>query len=208
MARPAATEQQRQEQRDRIRHAAAAIHRTDGVGGLTVRAVAKEAGVSPGLIYRYFDNMSDLLRSIWIGPVVAFGRRVDHIVETEPDPVERIRALLNGYVDWAAENPEVLRGLLLFVRPGSEELSDPSSPEELALPRALRAAVIEGQAAGRIRSGDPDEHTQVLWAGVHGALALPINLDRYAITPGGELAAAMIETLLTALTTDEVDRAD
>ena len=199
MARPAATEDQRQEQRNRIRHAAAAIHREHGVSGLTVRAVAKRAEVSTGLLYRYFANMSDLMRSIWIAPVADFGRRVEEVVAQHDKPLPRIEALLSAYVTWAAQNPEVLRGLLLFVRSGKTDLPAPQDPEDLALHRALRAAIVEGQAAGAIRAGDPTEHTQVLWAGVHGALALPINLDRYSITPTSELAPAMITALVSAL---------
>ncbi len=199
MARPAATEEQRQEQRDRIRRAAADIHREHGVSGLSVRAVAKRAEVSTGLIYRYFANMSDLMRSIWIGPVVDFGRTVERIADNEPEPLARIESLLTGYLRWAHQNPEVLRGLLLFVRPSPADLPDPQDPEDLALHRRLRAAIVEGQAAGTIRPGDPTELTQILWAGVHGALALPINLDRYSITPSSELGPAMIESLVSSL---------
>lgn len=202
MARPAATEDQRQEQRNRIRHAAARLHRERGTSALTVRAVAKEAGVSTGLIYRYFANMSDLMRSIWIGPVAEFGRQVEAIVADEADPVTRIEALLNAYATWASANPEVLRGLLLFVRPDhAAELPEPQEPDELALHQALRSAIAEGQTTGLIRPGDPTAQAQLLWAGVHGALALPINLDRYAITPSAELAPAMIATLVTSLKT-------
>ena len=201
MARPAATEEQRQEQRDRIRRAAADVHRELGVSGLTVRAVAKRAEVSTGLIYRYFANMSDLMRSIWIGPVVEFGRQVDMITEKGEEPLTRIESLLTAYLDWAAANPEVLRGLLLFVRPGPIELPELQAPQDLALHRALQAAIVEGQAARTVRPGDPTELTQVLWAGVHGALALPINLDRYAMTPSSELGPAMIGALVSSLRT-------
>lgn len=199
MARPAATEDQRQEQRNRIRHAAAAIHREQGVSGLTVRAVAKRAEVSTGLLYRYFANMSDLMRSIWIAPVAEFGRQVENIVSEHDEPLPRIEALLSAYAAWASDNPEVLRGLLLFVRSGPAELPAPQDPEDLALHRALRAAIVEGQAAGVVRDGDPTEQTQVLWAGVHGALALPINLDRYSMIPASELAPAMIAALVSSI---------
>lgn len=199
MARPVATDDQRQEQRDRIRHAAANLYREGGPTALTARAVAAEAGVSTGLLYRYFANMSDLMRSLWIGPVIEFGRRVDTIIAETVDPLARIEALLTAYVEWAIANPEVLRGLLLFVRPGPAELPPQQHPDDLALPRALKAAIVDGQSAGTIRAGDPTELAQVLWAGVHGALALPINLDRFSITPSAELGPGVIAALLASL---------
>jgi len=40
---------------------------------------------------------------------------------------------------------------------------------------------------------------QLLWSGVHGCLALPINFDRLAFTPTGEVAKAMVEALVKAV---------
>lgn len=199
MARPAATADQREEQRNRIRHAAAELYREGGVSALSVRAVAKRAGVSTGLLYRYFADMSELMRSLWIGPVVEFGHEVEAIAAAEPDPLARIEALLTAYARWVGANPDVHRGVLLFVRPDSTGLPAPVDPDTLALHRALRTAVADGQATDRIRAGDPTELAQVLWAGMHGALALPVNFDRYAIAPPSDLAPAMIATLLASL---------
>ena len=51
MPRTPATEEERAEQRRRLRHAASELHREGGPEAVTVRAVAKRAGVSTGLHY-------------------------------------------------------------------------------------------------------------------------------------------------------------
>ena len=67
----------------------------------------------------------------------------------------------------------------------------------------LTAAIHEGQAQGALRPGDPELLAQVAWAGVHGCLALPINLDRLAFAESSRLAAQMIDLVLADLTTTE-----
>lgn len=200
MGRRAASIDERKEQRDRIRRAAANLYDEGGLPALSVRAIARRAGVSTGLLYSYFADMSDLMRSLWLRPVGEFADEVAAIVESESDPLVRIEQLLGAYVAWVHRHPEVHRGVLLFVRPPTGDTLSQQPVDQLALPRALRSAVIEGQKTATIRAGDPDELAQVLWAGVHGALALPINLDRWEFVPPDELATAMIDTLVASLT--------
>ncbi len=199
MGRPAATAEQRRQQRNRIRAAAAEIYEEEGIGALSVRSIATRAGVSTGLLYSYFNDVSDLMRTLWLRPVAEFSRRVTTIVEAQPEPLSRIEALLVGYVAWAHEHPDVYRGVLLLVRPPTSTSPERQDLATLPLHRALRDAVTEGQRVGKVRAGDPDEMAQVLWAGVHGALALPVNLDRYAIMPSPELAPLMITALIASL---------
>ena len=199
MGRPAATDSQREEQRRHIRRAAAQIYQEGGIPALSVRAIARRAGVSTGLLYSCFADLSELLRSLWLRPVAEFGHEVEAIVAAEPDPLPRIRALLVAYVAWAHAHADVYRGVLLFVRPPTSPAPEPQPVDEVPLHRELRAAIEAGQRRGCIRPGDPAELALVLWSGVHGALALPVNVDAYAVAPSAELAPAMIATLMRSL---------
>lgn len=200
MARPPASPEQRQRQRQRIRGAAAEVYRDDGLMGVTVRAVSQRAGVSTGTLYSYFANLEELLQSLWIEPLAEVNRQLEAIADEHPDPVARIRALLEAYVDFALAQPEVFRGAILFVRPASAPQPVPEPPAELPFYRLLRRAIEEGEAAGRVDATDADLAAQMLWAGVHGALALPVNIDRYAVRPQAELAGAMVDSLVTSIT--------
>ena len=168
---------------------------------MSVRAIAKRAEVSTGLLYSYYGNLSDLMRTLWMGPIIELGRSLAAIEADQADPVRRIDELLRAYVAFAGEHPDVHRGLLLFVRPPGSSVPDPADPDDLQLHASLRRAIEAGQAAGDIREGDATELAQLLWAGVHGALCLPVNVDSYALAPATDLAASMIPTLLTAITT-------
>lgn len=199
MARPAASPEERARQRRRIRRAAADLHAESGLLSITVRAVAKRAGVSTGTIYSYFSGLQELMRSLWQEPVAQAERELEAVARSHRDPVERIAALLETYARFAFEHPDVHRGALLFVRPTSVEKPDVQPLADLALPRLLRAALQEGQRRGEIISGDVDQLAQLVWAGVHGALALPVNADAYAVAPATELAPAMIRMIMRAI---------
>lgn len=199
MARPPASPEQREKQRQRIRRAAAEVYNDDGPMGVTVRAVSKRAGVSTGTLYSYFANLEELMQSLWVEPVAAVGRELEAAVVDIDEPVERIRFLLSSYVRFCIEQPDVFRGAVLFVRPSGAPTPDAEPPEALPFFRLLRDSLIDGQAAGEVRSGDPDMLAQLLWAAVHGSLALPVNLDRFAVKAQAELGPAMVDNLMDGL---------
>ncbi len=115
----------------------------------------------------------------------------------------RIRALLETYVEFSVANEETHRGLLLWVRPPNSATDQHNDPDDLMLFAALRRAIEQGQADGIVRAGDPRAFAQLLWGGVHGALALPINNDTYDLTAGPEAAADMITHLIRSITTED-----
>ena len=125
---------------------------------MSVRAVAQRAGVSTGLLYSYFANLSDLMRSIWMVPIAELGRSLTAVEASEPDPLQRIRRLLETYVDFTIADDETHRGLLLWVRPPNSTTDRNDDPNELMFFSSLRRAVEAGQSAGddsRRRPHDP-----------------------------------------------------
>ncbi len=199
MARPAASPEQRDRQRNRIRAAAGEVHAERGTGGVTARAIAQRAGVSTGTLYSYFSSLGELMRSLWLEPVAIVNRELEETARAHPEPTDRIRALLTKYAAFARENPEVYRGALLFVRPESHDKPEPQPLAELPFHRLLCDALREGQLRGDFRRQEVDEQAQLLWAGLHGALGLSTNVDLYAIQSPEKLAPAMIEALLRAI---------
>lgn len=199
MARPAATDEQRDRQRARIRKAAADVYAKEGVLGVSVRAIAARAGVSTGTLYSYFANLQELMQSLWMEPVAEANRQLEAASRTHPDPIERIQALLTTYAEFARANPEVYRGAFLWLRPEPLARSEVLPLEDLPLYRLLCDALREGQRQGRVRRGEVGEMAQLLWAGLHGAFALPANIDRYEISPAETLAPAMIRALVRSI---------
>ncbi len=199
MARPAATPEQQEAVRKRIRDAAAELYRAEGLGGITARAIAQGAGVSVGTIYSHFGDLATLMQSLWTGKVARQFARFRDIAERHPDPVERLDALLRDYLRFGLENAALYRNAFLFVRPESHAKPEAGPLSAVEFPALLIAAIAEGQAAGRIVEGQPEHLAQILWSGVHGCLALPANIDRVAFAPPAQIAAAMAAALMRGL---------
>lgn len=199
MARPKATPEQRAEVRRSIKRAAAELYREEGLGAVSARAVAKKAGVSVGTIYSYFGDLAGLGQSLWEGRVARQEDVFREIAAQHEDPLARINALLEAYLTFGIEQHELYRSVLLFVRPAAMGEPERQDVSAVAFPALLKAAIEQGQAAGQVRGGDAGDLAQLLWSGVHGAIALPINLARVELKPVDELKTVTIDRLLSML---------
>lgn len=179
MARPKATQSQKDAVRLKIRRAAADLYREQGFANLTARAIAQRAGVSVGTIYVHFGNLSSLARSLWQGPVERFEQQLRELSQQTPDPMERIRVLLQAYLEFARANPEVYRGAFLFVRPLAEDPPPRADFITSTFAELLVEAIEAGHRAGGLKVTESRAQAQVIWAALHGHIALPINLDRF-----------------------------
>jgi len=196
MPRTPATEAQRNEESTRIRDAAGKLFAAEGIGAISARAVAKEAGVSVGKIYAYYTNLTELMQSLWQGHVQRLAGELQEIADKTSDPVSRIRNILEAYVAFAHANPDLYKGALMYVRPDAHPKPEQQQAEALPIMALLMDAISEGQQAGAIRDGSPVRMAQLLWAGVHGALALPVNIDRFAFSEKDHLATDMVDALM------------
>ena len=195
MPRRPATESQREEVRQKIRSAAKTIYRDKGVSGISARAIAVSAGVSVGTIYSYFGDLQTLMQSLWLEPLDRINAELQRIAEAQDDPIERLRALMRAYLDVATDNPELYRNAFMFVRPSQLETPDQDAMDSVTFIVLIRDALLDGQNSGRIRSGSVDQMAQLIWAGLHGCIALPINFDRIAMV--GDAGPQMIDMLIT-----------
>ena len=202
MPRPAITPEQRLETREKIREAAARLARQSELKNITIRGVAKEAGVSVGTIYKYFEDIYDLGRSLWQEPVNELRQQMADIAAKAQDPVARIRAMLQAYADFARDKHRVFRGAFLYVRPEAREKPEQAPLDQEPFSRFLITAIAEGQKKGVFIDGDPKQLAQLIWASLHGALALPINIERIAFDPQEQLAGAMIDSIMSMIEKD------
>lgn len=104
--RPTLRARRREEVLDAIR---AAAHRelvTVGAAALSLRAVAREVGMAPSAVYRYFPSRDELLTDL---VVRAFDDQADAVAAAAArhrDPRAALRAGMLAYRAWGAANPE------------------------------------------------------------------------------------------------------
>jgi AcrR family transcriptional regulator len=98
--------------RTKIVRAAARVLGRQGYGATSLKDVAREAGVAPGLLHYYFESKEDLLLEV----VVVMERQMiaewRAAVSEVDDPLERIVAGLDHAEARCSEQPEFLRLVL------------------------------------------------------------------------------------------------
>ena len=186
--------------KERLLAAGREILETRGLGALSLRAVARAAGVSHMAPYRHFADKDALLAAIAARGFVELTEAMDRAVEGEDDPMRRLVAIGVAYVLFALENPALYR-LMFGAGIGDvarfEELSQ-AGATAFARCRDALAAVQEEKGAGD--SGQSDAALRngaiALWSLVHGLASLAI--DGRVSLPTGDPAATRgsIEAIL------------
>lgn len=90
-----------------ILQALEAVILEQGMKGLGINAVGKQAGVSTELIYRYFDGLPGLMMA-WMQGQDFWTRKLDGPVGidgTDKTPAELVETMLRGQVDLLRDNP-------------------------------------------------------------------------------------------------------
>jgi AcrR family transcriptional regulator len=152
--------------------AAAEILETEGPEALSVRRIAAAAGVAPMGVYNHFESKSGIIEALFIE---GFERLADELstVADIQDPYEALREGGRRYRALALANP--MRYQVMFLRPvPGFEPSDQALEIAGSAFAALVASVQRAMDAGVIAQGSPDDTAHVIWASIHGWMALEL----------------------------------
>lgn len=171
--------------RRQLLNAAARLLGRAGSQAVSMQNVADEAGVSVGLIYRYFANKQELVQAVIEDVLHEFSVRVAEPVQDEPDPVRRIAAAFAGYCAVVQE----LRDAAVLAYQESKTLEpegrDTVKDLEVESAEPLIAATREAIDAGLIREVDPRVFaygfltTAHLWALKHWYFSRFLTHEQY-----------------------------
>jgi AcrR family transcriptional regulator len=184
--------------RQEILVAARKLFVRDGAEKVTMRAIADDVGISSAAVYGYFpDKMA-----VYVAAAEAAFADLRDIFEkatTEPDAVERLRAMMQGYVRFGLSNPEAYE---IAFAPHLTFSSGPGISGENTL--AITAGAQAFEAFHRAVSDVPrlavqasadDRLARVLWAAGHGIVSLSRSKADALPLP----AEAYVDALLGAL---------
>jgi AcrR family transcriptional regulator len=167
----------------------------EGVAGLTVRAVAAEAGIAQMGVYNRLGGKAGLVAGL---AATGFARlRACIEVHDEPGVRDRLRACCLRYREFALANPHFY-GLMFdegaFYDRGSAEVGDHAAACFGVLLRHVELAA----AGGTLGAPDEREAAQQIWGALHGAVAL--ELRGIVQTPDPEATyQALLDTILRGL---------
>jgi AcrR family transcriptional regulator len=159
---------------DELLKAAAALVAERGPQRFSLREVARRARVSEAAPYWHFASKEALLAGVAEQGFTTLAALMAEVRRRVKDPHRQLQELGVAYVRFALTHPSHLR--VMF----GPEIHDKSAHPTLkvAAERAfglLVSAISEGQRAGQLRDGDPEELAISAWALVHGLSALIID---------------------------------
>jgi len=173
-----------------LRAARELLEEEDGSAGLSLRAVARRAGVSATAPYRHFTD-----REALVAAVAAQGYRelAGFLAAAHPSPgtPEELAAVALAYVRFALDHPALFR--VMFAEP-----CDPANEERVAATDAIHA-YVRGIVHATFPAADPQALSTAVWALVHGLAFLHLDGKLDASSP--EALADQVHAAVNALFT-------
>lgn len=173
-------ERGRQEMRAAILEAAARIIETDGIDGLTIRAVAQAVSYSPGAMYEYFDSKEAILTALYFEGTDGLGAHCERAVTSlspESTAVDAMGALGHAYRAYALAHPDLYRLVFGGLKsPPQAPAADPCDDDErLGGFGTLAAVAARGVTEGFFLDLPPAVIACTAWAAVHGFVSLELT---------------------------------
>ncbi|MFF2518478.1 TetR/AcrR family transcriptional regulator [Streptomyces sp. NPDC058086] len=158
----------------------------DGSAGLSLRAVARRAGVSATAPYRHYADRDALVSAVAAEGYRELGGYLAAAHSATPDD---LAAVAVAYVRFALDHPAMFR--VMFAEP-----CDPNSEERVAATAAL-SEYVRGIVRSAFPGADPEVLATPVWALVHGLAFL--HLDGKLDTSTAEVVAHQVRTAVHAL---------
>lgn len=177
------------------------LERSGNEDVLTLRAVAREAGIAAPSIYAHFPDREAVLDAVVAEAFDELEDSVRGAAEAEPDPGRRLMAVCRAYLAFAEAQPASYR--VLFGRSrGAATEEVPGEMTELGgagafgvLADAVRAAegTADGTASGTDAAPAALVDATALWVALHGYVSLRASVPVFPWPEG--LLALLVERL-------------
>lgn len=173
--------------RQRLISSAVALLGDEGVGAVTLRRIAREAGVSHSAPLRHFDGRTALLSAVAVEGFAELRR----LGEALPDaaPLSRLLAACRLYLAFAVDNPAMFE---LMFRQDLIDATEPGLAEQNTAILGLFTDLVSSAQTDGWRPGtDPKVLAVSLWAALHGL----VGLWRWGGLADADLGATLDVTL-------------
>src|ERR1700731_2509583 len=165
-----------------------------GETALSLRAVARWAGVSPAAPYRHYADREALVSAV---ATVGYRELAERLAAAHPSPAtpEQLASVAVAYVQFALDRPALFR--IMFGEP-----CDRDNDERVAATAAV-SLYVRGIVERTFPDADAEALATAIWALVHGLAFLHLDgkLDARSPSTVADRVSAAIQALLTATST-------
>lgn len=152
----------RDERTEQIKQAALRIFSLHGYKGTKTSTIATEAGISEGLIYRYFHSKEELFTTLVQELIQEASRELGQLQNLPGTPYEQIKALTQNMLD----EKDKYSFMLIQRTRNAEDIPDKAGQiiKEFSIDDLIHLIIpvfVKGQEAGDFIAGDP--HKLLSW---------------------------------------------
>ena len=145
----------RDERKEQILRAAAEVFERNGLANTKISDLAEAAGISQGLLYRYFANKEEVFAELMEWATHRAIRQAQDALDRSGTPWEKLSWLTEQFLQDIVQNS-------MYYQLLAQSLALSGRVREIierleALAKALRQLIIEGQASGQVAKRDPDQ---------------------------------------------------
>lgn len=170
---------EREALRTRIIEAARDILSERGLDGLSMRSIAERIEYSPGTIYLYFRDKSELVGEVIRAGFERMGEYMEEEVSAvglEASPMEHHRAMGRAYAKFALENTAYFRVMFeLPTVPNAGCMDDGETGCPGGTNPGLVGEIIQRATDEGFYEGDMESWTLVAWGVIHGLTSLYLS---------------------------------
>jgi TetR/AcrR family fatty acid metabolism transcriptional regulator len=168
-------EELKKEKQQVIFDSALKIIKEKGFHPARIADIAKEAGISYGLVYHYFKNKEDLLNEIlnqwWIG----LYRLLDDIQKAEKDLYGRLKGLILYFLDTYQSKPDLIHIFITQISRSPTNLTETRLDNFKKFFSLMEEVLIEGQKTKTLRKDiEPRYLTYIFLGGLETFLSVMV----------------------------------
>ena len=167
--------------------AAGRVLEAEGPSALSLRAVAREAGVSPAAPYHHFKDKTELLEAVAHEGWTLLDAALAKAKASAPSPRDAMNGLGVAYVCFARENPALYRVMYDTAR-DREDLPDQMQGDKDSAYCKVRDTLIEA-GADPADTLDIELATTAAWCSAHGLAEMAgfKQFEHLKVACGGEV---------------------
>ncbi|GAB7049396.1 TetR/AcrR family transcriptional regulator [Catenuloplanes indicus] len=154
------------------------LGRAGSEDGVTLRDIARQAGIAAPSIYSHFTDRAAVIDAVVVESFAELKAVAHTAADGVDSPADRLRALCAAYVRFGREQPGRYR--ILFEASQQEAAKRQPAANGAAAFAGLTAALADCVADGSSSSTDPTLDATTLWLALHGLVVLPRATPAFA----------------------------
>ena len=142
----------------------------------SIQAIAERAGVSTGLVYRYFENKSQILIEVLSAAIRLEVEILDHIAKSDLSAKQKLQKSVTTFVKRAMNSPQLAYSLMF------EPVDPEMEHERFRSKQLIKQSIKEILAEGKVNGEFDFEDLNTAALGVVGSMTFvviePLNPSR------------------------------